>query len=43
MAGKITAGELSQTSALHHGGRRRGRVLGEVWGDLLRASGAPSD
>jgi ATP-binding cassette subfamily B protein len=40
MAGKITAGELSQTALYITVVAGAAAVLGEVWGDLLRASGA---
>ena len=40
MAGKITAGELSQTALYIMVVAGAAAVLGEVWGDLLRASGA---
>jgi len=40
MAGRITAGELSQTALYIMVVAGAAAVLGEVWGDLLRASGA---
>ena len=40
MAGQITAGELSQTALYIMVVAGAAAVLGEVWGDLLRASGA---
>ena len=40
MAGQITAGELSQTALYITVVAGAAAVLGEVWGDLLRASGA---
>ncbi|HEX5640452.1 MAG TPA: ABC transporter transmembrane domain-containing protein [Burkholderiaceae bacterium] len=40
MAGRITAGELSQTALYITVVAGAAAVLGEVWGDLLRASGA---
>jgi ATP-binding cassette subfamily B protein len=40
MTGRITAGELSQTALYITVVAGAAAVLGEVWGDLLRASGA---
>jgi ATP-binding cassette, subfamily B, bacterial len=40
MAGQISAGELSQTALYITVVAGAAAVLGEVWGDLLRASGA---
>jgi ATP-binding cassette subfamily B protein len=40
MAGRITAGQLSQTALYIMVVAGAAAVLGEVWGDLLRASGA---
>jgi ATP-binding cassette subfamily B protein len=40
LAGRITAGELSQTALYISVVAGAAAVLGEVWGDLLRASGA---
>jgi ATP-binding cassette, subfamily B, bacterial len=40
LAGRITAGELSQTALYIIVVAGAAAVLGEVWGDLLRASGA---
>jgi ATP-binding cassette, subfamily B, bacterial len=40
LAGRITAGELSQTALYIMLVAGAAAVLGEVWGDLLRASGA---
>jgi ATP-binding cassette subfamily B protein len=40
MAGRITAGELSQTALYITVVAGAAAVLGEVWGDLLRAAGA---
>jgi ATP-binding cassette subfamily B protein len=40
MAGQITAGELSQTALYITVVAGAAAVLGEVWGELLRASGA---
>jgi ATP-binding cassette subfamily B protein len=40
LAGRITAGELSQTALYISVVAGATAVLGEVWGDLLRASGA---